>query len=188
MLDSTPAHGGANTALPDSMCVTNPWPAATPQSDLDTAALGSLPFHYEVGEPDGLYANRPPAGVLLLFHGGGWTSNGGGAAQSIRGEANRWRARGWRTVNASYRPCGRSIEDVLSLYDRVRSTYGGTSPVCTFGQSAGGHLALMVAARRPGGVRCVVNQAGPTDAPALASQGAFDPAGTGAQTNGPRRS
>jgi len=49
-------------------------------------------------------------------------------------------------VNSSYRPCGSSLIDALSLYDRVRETYGSASPVCTLGQSAGGHLALMVAA------------------------------------------
>jgi acetyl esterase/lipase len=185
LLDSTPAHGGANTSLPDSMCVSNPWPPATPRADLDAAALGALPFYYEVGEPMGAYAGHRPRGVLILFHGGGWFSNGGGAAQNLRGEAERWRARGWRTVNSSYRPCGSSITDALSLYDRVRETYGSTSPLCTLGQSAGGHVALMIAALRPRGVNCVINQAGPTDALSIASQGAFDPA-NGVQTNGPK--
>jgi acetyl esterase/lipase len=184
-LDSTPAHGGANSSLPDSMCVSNPWPPATPRADLDDAALGAMPFHYEVGEPSGAHAGQPPRGVLILFHGGGWFSNGGGAAQNLRGEADRWRARGWRTVNSSYRPCGSSIPDALSLHDRVRATYGSTSPVCTLGQSAGGHVALMVAALRPGSVSCVIDQAGPTDALSIASQPAFDPA-SGAQTNGPK--
>jgi acetyl esterase/lipase len=187
LLESTPAHGGANTALPDSMCVSSPRPPATPRDDLDDAALGAMPFYYEVGEPSGSYAGQPPRVVLILFHGGGWLSNGGGAAQDVRGEADRWRARGWRTVNSSYRACGSSLVDALSLYDRVRERYGGATPVCTLGQSAGGHLALMVAARRPGGVSCVINQAGPTDARSLASQGAFDPATGGVQTDLPRQ-
>jgi pimeloyl-ACP methyl ester carboxylesterase len=89
-------------------------------------------------------------------------------------------------VNSSYRACGSSLSDALSLYDRVRDTYGSARPVCTLGQSAGGHLALMVAARRPGGVSCVVNQAGPTDALSIASQGAFDEATGGLQTDGPK--
>ena len=187
LLESTPAHGGANSSLPDSMCISNPGSPATPRGDLDTVALGALPFHYEVGEPSGAYAGRPPRGVLILLHGGGWVSNGGAAAQDVRGEADRWRARGWRTVNSSYRACGSSLTDALLLYDRVRETYGSTSPVCTFGQSAGGHLALMIAARRPGGVGCVINQAGPTDALSLAGQGAFDPATGGLQTDKPKQ-
>ncbi|MFP5362394.1 MAG: alpha/beta hydrolase family protein [Thermoleophilia bacterium] len=185
-LESTPGHGGANTALPDSMCVSNPWPPATPRPDLDTGALGTMASHYEVGEPSGTFAGEVPKGVMILFHGGGWVSNGGGAAQALRGEADRWRARGWRTVNSSYRPCGRAVGDAVSVYDRVRATYGAASPVCTLGQSAGGHLALMVAARRPGGVSCVVDQAGPVDGASLVGQGAFDPRGGGTQTDGPR--
>jgi acetyl esterase/lipase len=184
--ESTPAHGGANSALPDSMCVANPQLPAKPRKDLDDAALGAMPFHYEVGAPSGAYAGQPPRGVLILLHGGGWSSNGGGAAQDLRRDADRWRTRGWRTVNSSYRACGSSLTDVLSLYDRVRETYGSASPVCTLGQSAGGHLALMIAAHRPGGVSCVVNQAGPTDALSLTSQGAFDPATGGLQTDQPK--
>jgi acetyl esterase/lipase len=186
VLDSTSAHGGANTSLPDSTCASNPWPPATPRPDLDDEALGAMPFYYEVGQPTGVPAGQPPKGVLILLHGGGWFSNGGGAAQALRGEADRWRARGWRTVNASYRPCGLTVIDALSLYDRVREAYGATRPICTLGQSAGGHLALMVADRRPGGVSCVVDQAGPTDALSIAGQGAFDPATGGLQTFGPK--
>lgn len=184
-LESTPAHGGANSGLPDSMCVSNPWPPATPRADLSPTALGTLPFYYEVGEPSGEYAGQPAKGLLLLFHGGGWYSNGGGAVQLLRGEADRWRARGWRTVNSSYRPCGLSVADALLLYDRARDVYGGTPALCTFGQSAGGHLALMVAVSRPAGVRCVVDDGGPTDAATLPTQGAYDPAG-GTQTNAPK--
>jgi acetyl esterase/lipase len=105
------------------MCVSNPGSPATPRGDLDTVALGALPFYYEVGEPSGAYAGRPPRGVLILLHGGGWVANGGAAAQDVRGEADRWRARGWRTVNSSYRACGSSLTDALLLYDRVAGTW-----------------------------------------------------------------
>jgi acetyl esterase/lipase len=185
VLESTPAHGGMNSGQPDSMCVSEPWPPATPRADLSSTALGALPFYYEVGEPSGAYAFQPAKGMLLLFHGGGWYSNGGGAVEALRGEADRWRARGWRTLNSSYRPCGSAVSDALLLYDRTRAVYGGTPSLCTFGQSAGGHLALMVAAERPGGVRCVIDDAGPTDAATLPTQGAYDPAG-GTQTNTPK--
>jgi acetyl esterase/lipase len=184
-LAATAAHGGVNTYQPDSMCVANPWPAAAPRDDLAAQALGALPFHHEVGEPSGAYAGQRPKGVLLLFHGGGWMATGGGAVQAVRGEADRWRARGWRTVNSTYRACGLSVTDALALYDRVRAAYGATIPVCTMGQSAGGHLALMVALRRPGGVSCVIDDAGPTDAASLPAQTAADPATGGTQSDGP---
>lgn len=185
-LESTSAHGGVNSGQPDSTCFGQPPREATPRPDLSTTALGAMPFYYEVGAPTGTHAGQTPTGVLVLFHGGGWTTSGGGAAQDVRGEADRWRARGWLTVNSSYRACGLSPADATSMYDRVRAAYGVTLPVCTFGQSAGGHLALMVAARRPGGVSCVVDQAGPTDAPSLPTQGAYDAASGGLQTNLPK--
>ena len=166
LLESTSAHGGDDTGLPDSMCIGQPREAAKPRPDLSTTTLGAMPFYYEVGAPSGAHAGQSPIGVLVLFHGGGWATNGGGAVQDLRGDADRWRARGWLTVNSSYRACGRSATDATSLYDRVRATYGTTLPVCTFGQSAGGHLALMVAVQRPGSVNCVVNQAGPPTPPA----------------------
>ena len=186
LLESTSAHGGANSGLPDSMCISQPREATTPRPDISTTTLGSMPFYYEVGAPSGAYAGQSPRGVMVLFHGGGWATNGAGAAQDLRSDADRWRARGWLTVNSSYRACGRSAADATSMYDRVRATYGATVPVCTLGQSAGGHLALMVAIQRPGGVNCVINQAGPTDAPSLPTQGAYDATSGGTQTNLPK--
>src|SRR5947207_884692 len=58
-------------------------------------------------------------------------------------------------------------------------------PVCPSGQSAGAHLALMVAAFRSD-VGCVVDEAGPTDAAALAGETAWDPTTGGQQDQGPR--
>jgi acetyl esterase/lipase len=185
LLESTPAHGGVNTGQPDSMCTDQPREAATPRPDLSSTSLGTMPFYYEVGDPTGAYAGQSPIGVMVLFHGGGWATNGGGAVQDLRGDADRWRARGWRTVNSSYRACGLSVTDATSMYDHVRAAYGAALPVCILGQSSGGHLALMVASRRPGGVDCVINQAGPTDAVSLPTQGAYDPV-SATQTNLPK--
>lgn len=186
LLESTSAHGGANSGLPDSMCTSRPTGDATARSDLSIDALGALPFHYEVGAPSGDYAAQSPKGVMIVLHGGGWVSNGGAAVQGLRGEADRWRERGWLTVNSSYRACGLAAGDALLLYDRVRATYGAAVPVCALGQSAGGHLALIVAARRAGGVKCVIDQGGPTDPATLLTQGAYDAATGGSQTNWPK--
>jgi hypothetical protein len=186
LLESTSARGGVNSGLPDSMCISQPREAITLRPDLSTTTLGAMPFYYEVGAPTGAYAGQSPIGVMVLFHGGGWATNGAGAAQDLRSDADRWRARGWLTVNSSYRACGRSATDATWMYDRVRATYGATLPLCTLGQSAGGHLALMVAIHRPGGVNCVINQAGPTDAASLPTQGAYDATSGGTQSNLPK--
>jgi acetyl esterase/lipase len=186
LLESTSGHGGVNSGQPDSMCLSQPREATTFRPDLSTTALGPSPVYYEVGTPSGAHAGDAPIGVMVLFHGGGWATNGAGAAEDVRGEADRWRARGWLTVNSTYRACGRSLPDATAVYDRVRATYGPALPVCTFGQSAGGHLALMVAIERPGGVNCVINQGGPTDAASLPTQAAYDAATGGTQTSQPK--
>ena len=122
---------------------------------------------------------------MLLVHGGGWSAYGSGHVAALRSDADRWRARGWRTVNLSYRPCELAINDVIWFYDRARSLWGSGLPYCVLGASAGGNLALMLAAKR-NSVSCVVNQAGVTDGDALADQGAYDSSSGGSQTKGPR--
>jgi dienelactone hydrolase len=159
--------GGIDNGTQDSICrEEQPTPTDAPGGSTD--ALGELPFAYEVGEPAG---GQPARGVMLVLHGGAWFSVGEAKLGITRPDAARWQARGWRTVNATYRACATSVDDVLRLYDRVRSTYGATLPVCAFGRSAGGHLALLLAARRPQ-LACVVAEAGIADLAALAGQAA----------------
>jgi dienelactone hydrolase len=102
----------------------------------------------------------------------------------MRNDANRWRARGWRTVNISYRPCEHAFADVRWFYDRARAVYGPGLPYCALGASAGGNLALVLATQRPD-LACVINQSGPTHPKALLGQEAYDPA-TGSSVVGPR--
>jgi acetyl esterase/lipase len=158
------AGGGINSGRQDSICREDQVPATTPDEG-STTALGDLPFAYEVGEP----AAGPVRGIMLLIHGGAWSSVGRAKLTLTRGDAQRWQARGWRTVNATYRPCAASVADVLTLYDRVRSTYGSALPICAFGRSAGGQLALLLAVRRPL-LACVIAEAGIADLSALAHE------------------
>ena len=157
--------GGINSGTQDSICREDPAAPDTPSAGA-TDALGSLPFAYEVGEPP---AGQRVRGVMIVLHGGAWFSVGEGKFRITRGDAERWRRRGWRTVNASYRACDASVGDVLALHDRVRTRYGAATPICAFGRSAGGHLALLLAARRPT-LGCVVAEAGIADLAALASE------------------
>lgn len=164
--------GGINNGRPDSMCEgmpQGPDPSA-PGDGVSTTALGSdAPAYYEVGDPSGDYAGQPAKGVMMIVHGGGWYVNGPSAVAGVRPDADRWRARGWRTVSVTYRPCSQTLSDVLWFYDRARSLYGSAVPYCAFGGSAGGNLALLLAWARPT-VSCVDVEAGPTDATTLANQ------------------
>jgi acetyl esterase/lipase len=107
---------------------------------------------------------------MLVVHGGSWFSVGQGGVAAMRADADRWRARGWRTLNVTYRACAQSLGDVQWFYDRARKLWGDALPYCALGASAGGHLALELAASR-NGLYCVIAQAGVTDAAGLLAGG-----------------
>jgi acetyl esterase/lipase len=183
-------NGQINTGQADSIC--RPLAAASNGTALPAGVVSShpgfagAPAYYEVGLPTGAYAGQAPRGAMLVIHGGGWVTNGIGAVQASRAEANRWRARGFETVNFTYRGCGRSIADATWFYDKARARFGAAAKICATGVSAGGHLSLMLAATRPD-VYCVDSQAGPTDLRTIQTQPAYDPAtGTLGQTWGGR--
>lgn len=184
-----PYNGAINSGQPDSIC--SDQPIASDGSALPTGvstshpAFAGAPAYYEVGLPTGAYEGQAPRGVMLVIHGGGWTITGVGAVQVSRGDAARWRARGLETVNLTYRACGRSFGDAAWFYDKARAWFGATAKICAMGTSAGGHLALLLAATRPD-VYCVVSEAGPTDLGTIQTQQAYDPAtGRLSQTNRP---
>jgi acetyl esterase/lipase len=163
--------GGINTGQPDSFCTANEASSIDPpRAGVSTSGLPpDAPAYYEIGEPMGAYAGQTPKGVMLIIHGGGWEMVGPAYVGYERADADRWRARGWRTLNIDYRPCGASFADVQWFYDQARQLWGSSVPYCALGESAGGHLALMLAASRPS-VACVVDEAGPTDGTTVKNQ------------------
>jgi acetyl esterase/lipase len=135
---------------------------------LDSSGAGNR--FYEIYDPVGA-----PRGTVLLIHGGGWQDDRGKQSPRYYDAtlALTLRAEGWRVVNIGYtqgyRPTGAPdptpmLRDVVAFYDQIRSAFGG--PVCADGQSAGGHLAAMLAVERPT-LTCAVLDAAPTDLPSL---------------------
>ena len=186
MVSAAPARadGGINSGQPGSVCVPKVSTATSTPTDVNTKAFGAnAPAYYEIAQPTGIFAGKQPKGVVLLVHGGAWYGVGSGQVAGMRSEANRWRDRGWSTINIDYRGCANSLDDVLWFYDASRVLVG-SRPMCVEGQSAGGQLALMLAVERPS-VACVVSQAGPTDFISLPTQPAYDPATGGVQMAGP---
>jgi acetyl esterase/lipase len=171
-----------NSGLPGSRCIPailTPAPNTDP-AGVDTNALGPAPAEYEVGQPTGKFAGKKGKRVMILIHGGGWYITGHNALAAERPFANAWRSRGWTTVNIDYRACQSSVGDVVHMYDLVRANVGPNVPICLQGESAGGHLALMVASARPD-VACVSVAGTPTDLAYIAKQGANEAAaGNGA--------
>jgi hypothetical protein len=165
---STGGPGGVNTGQPDSFCAASEVPSSSPlEPGVRTTGLGShAPAYYEIGEPTGRFAGQAPKGVMLVIHGGSWFVVGPGVVAGMRQDADRWRARGWRTLNIGYHACGASIPDVQWFYDAARARWGTALPYCALGTSAGGHLALELSLTRTG-LFCVIDRAGPPDGLAL---------------------
>jgi acetyl esterase/lipase len=166
-----------NSGWPDSFCTADvlPYSGGLPSGVTSShPAFTGAHAYSEVGLPTGSHAGTAPRGVMLIIHGGSWSATGSGAVQTMRPEADRWRARGWETVNLTYRPCGESLGDVLWFYDKARAWFGPGAVIGASGISAGAHLSLLLAANRAG-VYSVVSEAGPTDLTTIQGQGAYNP-------------
>jgi dipeptidyl aminopeptidase/acylaminoacyl peptidase len=166
------ASGGVDNGRPGSRCVPRS-SSLTRSAESGTRAGRFRGLYYELGDPVPARGGVRTGGeggapLMLLIHGGGWSDDGPGQVQSLRRQADPWRAAGWRTLNLDYHACGRSVGDVLSFYDHFQAL-AGAHAVCAEGLSAGGQLALMLASARPR-VRCVIALAAATDLPALARQ------------------
>lgn len=73
------------------------------------------------------------------------------------------------------RMCAQSLADALWFYDRAREWFGADAKICALGTSAGGNLALLTGAYRPG-LYCAVSEAGPTDLRTIQDEVAYDAA------------
>jgi acetyl esterase/lipase len=165
-----------NSGLPGSSCAAGRLytPFTPPGAGVKSTGLGAeAPAYYEIGVPTGAFAGKPPKGVMLVIHGGGWFVVGKETLVPVRSYVDNWRARGWTTLSIDYRACGQSLTDVFWFMRRVREIRPN-AVVCAAGLSAGGHLALLLASVRPD-VACVISVAGPTDLSSLPNQQTFDP-------------
>jgi acetyl esterase/lipase len=128
-------------------------------------AAQGRPYSHE-SPPSGSYEGAPPKGYVLLIHGGGWKLVGAGMAGLMFPVQDRLNEAGYETLDVDYGRGKRSLPDVLRFYDDLRARVGPQAEICTYGDSAGGNLALLVAQRRAD-VACVITNAGPTDLGAL---------------------
>ncbi len=127
---------------------------------------------YEIYQPSG-----PVRGTMLLLHGGGWTDKRGDARRAMIVSSLAYLEQGWRVVNVSYTPPDDDggkrpkpkamLRDVVAFYDQVHKAFPG--PVCAAGDSAGGHLAVMLALARPQ-LSCAVANGAPLDLIALSRE------------------
>lgn len=99
-------------------------------------------------------------GIVICLHSGGWEDTGASARATVKEEAQRFEDWGYRSINSTYPPGRESVAYVLDLYDRVHENNPGV-PIHAYGESAGGHLALMMAAKK--NVKGVITVGAPTD-------------------------
>jgi acetyl esterase/lipase len=113
-------------------------------------------------------AGTNPAGVVILIHGGGWKANHD-AYEAEMPLAAALQQQGYATVVVGYNAGADGFQEIEQVYSQAKKRYPGL-PICADGISAGGHLALMLAAREPD-LTCVVGLVTPTDLTTLPEQG-----------------
>lgn len=111
------------------------------------------------------HETKGATGRVIIVHGGGWRASTPAYVSAIQPVAHAFQHAGFSTTIATYHAGRRSLKDVLEIYDH-RHERRPKQPLCLYGESAGGHLALMVAERRSS-ARAVIAQAAPPDLRAL---------------------
>lgn len=101
-------------------------------------------------------------GTVILIHGGGWQGPGATAQQGLMDLPGQMLVqRGWRVLSLDYHFGKKGLQDVLDAANaEIAAPTGGL--LCLYGESAGGHLALLAAAKLPA-IDCVIAAGAPTD-------------------------
>ncbi len=102
-------------------------------------------------------------GTMIMMHGGGWTGHNEYAQDQLLGRPGEvLLRRGWRIVSVDYEEGTDGLQDVLNAAGSELARRTSNGPVCLYGESSGGHLSLVAAARLRA-IDCVVAVGAPTD-------------------------
>jgi len=100
--------------------------------------------------------------TVVLVHQGGWAGPNAELQRQLDAFPGReLRRRGYRTVSIDYARGKAGLSSVLQQVTALRRS-GAATPLCLYGESAGGNLALLAAARDRR-IRCVMTVGAPTD-------------------------
>jgi len=144
-----------------------PAEAAPGQGERGRFRVVLAPSSYGPDRAQRVTIHRPDAGgrrpVAFMLHGGGWMA---GSRSAWSKEASLWASRGWIVVNADYSrgvsdgipgDGRRIIADVRTVVRKyAASGRADRSRMVIVGDSAGGHLATLTAARDRGWFRAAI--------------------------------
>ncbi len=111
-----------------------------------------------------------PAGLaqatMIMIHGGGWGGPSGQAQQALMEVPGKLLLRrSWRVVSTTYQEGKAGLDDVLKTIRAEIERRTSDGPLCLYGESSGGHLALVAAARLGDDVDCVIGVGALADLP-----------------------
>jgi acetyl esterase/lipase len=124
-------------------------------------------------DPAGEFEGQEPKGVVMVIHGGGWRGTDRVQLDRATRLAVPSQNLGFATMAVDYRAGATGLADLERFYGVARRRAGPGTPVCALGESAGGHLALLLAQREPS-LDCVIANVAPTDLTALAHSSASE--------------
>ena len=102
-------------------------------------------------------------GTVVMVHAGGWAGHDANAQRILfEHPGDIFLARGWRVVSLDYEEGQAGLNDVLNAVGEDLARDSGSGPVCVYGESAGGQLGLVAAARLTA-IDCVIGLGTPTD-------------------------
>ena len=138
-------------------------PAAPAAAGLLRPSPAPAPAPAPVAAPISADPAGPARGTVILIHGGGWIGHDARAQRHLMQQPGElFLQRGWRVVSIDYDEGARGLQDVLDAARSELARRTGDGPLCLYGESAGGHLALVAASRLPA-IDCVIGLGTPTD-------------------------
>ena len=140
-------RNGGSVNLASSLSMTNP--AVTPSEITTYVTVDGEPQEARIYEPEGGPQGAP---VMMYIHGGGWYI---GTAEESDSMAQRWADEGWYVVNVNYRladadnatwdKAPADLACALTWTTALAEDVGAdTSKLTVMGDSAGGHLAMLL--------------------------------------------